>query len=122
MSLENGLTWTECAVPNRRYSGSKVEVAYLETCVKIPVWDEADKKRQAEKTIASGMGSDLRLVIGGDTYTVTSDSSHGCCDYEYTRNEQVLLKVHAPLVTFEPNQGLSNIGGCRCGNWCPTRR
>jgi len=108
--LPNGLTWTECEVPNRRYSHSKVDVAYLGTCMKMPVWDDADKQRQAQRVPVS-RGDNLRLTIGDDRYAVNNVTTQGCCDYEYIKNDRLEFKAHAPLITFDPSRSLSNIGG-----------
>jgi len=107
--LTNGLTWTECEVPNRRYYSSE-DIAYLGTCVKMPEWDDADKQRQAQR-IPVSRGNDLRLTIGDDRFAVNNVTTQGCCDYEYVKNGRTEFKLSAPLITYDPSRSLSNIGG-----------
>ncbi len=108
--LENGLTWTECAVPDKRYSHEKADVELLSKCADLPGFDENDKKRRGERIYGSN-GSDLRLVINDDIFLVKHDSSHGCCDFKFYKNEKEIIKTSAPLITFDPNRNLWNIGG-----------
>jgi hypothetical protein len=75
-----------------------------------PIWDDNDKKITGER-IEGSNGSDLQLVIGNDVFLAKHDSTNGCCDYEFLKNGNVIIETSAPLITFDPNRNLWNIGG-----------
>ena len=110
LTLENGLTWTEVIIPDRRYYYVKPDMALLNSCIDFPISNERDKEIIGER-IKGVNGSDLRLVIGDDTYETKFDSSIGCCEYDLFKNGVVIYHTNAPLITTDPNRGFWNIGG-----------
>ena len=107
--LENGLTWLECVVPNGRYSHEANDISIVTSCINFPHWDVYDTRISGER-IKGENGSDLRLVIGQDSFLAKHDSTNGCCDYKFLKNGKVLMEISAPLITFDPNRNLWNIG------------
>ena len=109
---ENGITWIECIAPNRDYAHDEPTIAFAVNCLNMdrPYWNDNDRKIAGERINGSN-GSDLRLVIGNDVFLAKHDSTNGCCDYEFSKNGDVLIKTSAPLITFDPNRHLWNIGG-----------
>jgi len=110
--LENGITWIECVAPNRDYAHDEPTIAFAVSCLGMerPSWNEQDREMAGER-INGGNGSDLRLVIGSDVFLAKHDSTNGCCDYEFSKNGDVIIETSAPLITFDPNRHLWNIGG-----------
>jgi len=110
LTLENGLTWTEVVIPDRRYYYIKPDVALLESCLYFPNFDEHDEEIHGER-IKGVNGSDLKLVIGDDLYETKFDNTLGCCKYDLLKNGVVIYHTNAPLITTDPNRGFWNIGG-----------
>ena len=110
--MENGITWTECVVPNQDYAHSSPDMAFATSCFKSerPLWNDNDRSLAGER-IQGSNGSDLQQMIGHDIYLVIHDSTNGCCDYKFLKNGNVIIEISAPLVTFDPNRNLWNIGG-----------
>jgi hypothetical protein len=110
--MEHGITWTECVVPNKDYAHSSPDMTFASSCFQNerPTWNDNDRKMAGER-IEGSNGSDLQQVIGNDVFLVKHDSTNGCCDYEFSKNGQVILQTRAPLITFDPNRNLWNIGG-----------
>lgn len=107
IALENGLTWLECVVPNDEYSYETSDIPT--SCIGFPHWNFYDTRISGER-IRGVNGTDLRLVIGQDSFLAKHDSTNGCCDYEFLKNGKVIRKTHASLITFDPNRHLWNIG------------
>jgi hypothetical protein len=110
IAFENGLTWLECVVPNGDYYHSTTDLAIITSCIDLPEWDEPDAGTSAER-ISGSNGSDLRLVIGTDVFLAKHDSTHGCCEYQFSKNGEVIVEINAPMITSDPNRHLWNIGG-----------
>ena len=110
VAFENGLTWVECVVPNGEYGYDTSNISIATSCIDFPHWSVNDKKISGERIIGVN-GTDLRLVIGQDSFLAKHDSTKGCCDYEFLKNGNVIRKTHASLITFDPNRYLWNIGG-----------
>jgi hypothetical protein len=110
--MENGLTWTECVLPNRDYYHGGGDIGLITDCLdmEFPLWDDNDRRIAGER-LPGVNGSDVRQVVGSDVYETRFDSSGGCCDYELLRNGDVIATVSAPLISFDPNQHMWNIGG-----------
>lgn len=109
-NLENGLTWTEVLIPDRRYYYVKPDVALLKSCIDFPNGKEHDTEILGER-IKGKNGSDLKLVIGDDIFETKFDSSMGCCEYDLLKNGVVIYHIQAPLITTDPNRSFWNIGG-----------
>ena len=109
-AFDQGLIWKECVIPDRDYYYGTQDIEELTRCFEIPEWDIDDPLSRGERIMGKN-GSDLRLVIGDDAYEVKHDSSEGCCDYELHKNGEVIISISAPLITFDPNRNLFNIGG-----------
>jgi hypothetical protein len=110
--MENELTWIECVLPNQDYAHSMPNIEFVTKCLnrERPYWDDNDRKMAGER-IAGSNGSDLQQVIGNDVFLAKHDSTNGCCDYEFLKNGNVIIKTSAPLITFDPNRNLWNIEG-----------
>ncbi len=109
-NYENGITWTEVLIPDKRYEWSKSDLAFLKSCLQFPEADDHDKEIHGER-IQNALSSDLRIFIGEDFYETKSDDTGGCCDYELIKNGTVILQTSAPLITTEPNRGFWNVDG-----------
>jgi len=109
---EDGITWTECVAPYQDYTRQMPSMEFAAKCLnmEIPFWSDNDKKITAER-IEGENGSDLRLVIGHDVFLAKHLSTNGCCDYEFYKNGNLIMNASAPLLTFDPNRNLWNIGG-----------
>jgi hypothetical protein len=110
IAFDNGLTWSECVIPTGKYSFSKTDTAIVTRCLDAPEWDGYDPGISGER-IAGENGSDMRLMIGQDTFLAQHDSTNGCCDYKFMKNGEVILEISAPLITTDPNRHLWNMGG-----------
>lgn len=110
IALENGLTWSECVVPNGEYFYTIEDEPIVTNCLDFPNWDTYDPRKSGER-IKGSNGSDLRLVIGPDSFLAKHDSTNGCCDYKFIKNGKVIMEISAPLITFDPNRHLWNIDG-----------
>jgi hypothetical protein len=111
--MDNGLTWTECAVPNRDYAMSNPDMAILEKCAVPSTFSDDDKKIMAQRIPdSSGMEHDLQLTIGSNTYEARLvDIDKTVWHYELTRNGVVISKATAQFWTYDPNQNLWDING-----------
>jgi hypothetical protein len=112
ISLEQGITWTECIAPVKDYAKHMPDDEFALHCLgsERPVFDDKDRSVMGER-IEGSNGSDLKQVIGNDVYLVKHDGTNGCCDYQLLKNGSVLLSTHASLITFDPNVNLWNFGG-----------
>jgi len=110
LSLENGLTWTEVVIPNRRYYYVKPDVALLKSCIDFPNSNDHDQEIYGER-VHNDPISDLSLEIGDGIYETKFDSTLGCCDYDLLKNGVVIYHTHAPFIATDPNRGFWNIGG-----------
>ena len=108
--FENGLTWTEVLIPDKRYYHVVPDVALLKSCLDFPKFDEHDKEIYGER-VNNDPISDLRLEIGDDLYETKYDSTGGCCDYDLFKNGKIILQTSAPHITTDPNRGFWNIDG-----------
>ena len=108
--LENGLLWKECVIPDREYYYVKHDVELLTNCINFPNGDDHDETILGER-IQGSNGSDLRLIIGDDTYETKYDNSRGCCEYDLLKNGVVIFHTSAPLITTDPNRTFWNIEG-----------
>lgn len=97
-------------MPRGKYYYTKTDLAIITSCLDFPEWDEYDERVSGER-IEGRNGSDLRLVIGPDTFFAQHDSTNGCCDYKFLKNGEVIREIRAPLITFDPNRHLWNIAG-----------
>lgn len=108
--INNGLTWSECVVPNNDYSRSDME--FLSTCIEIPTGNENDKKMSGEFIDHKNATNDWRMTIGNDYFeTRINDLSKGCCSYKLVKNGDVILEMSPGFMTSNPNRGFWNIGG-----------
>lgn len=107
--MENGLTWTECRVPNRDYSRGDRD--FLKKCTGIPSLDDNDKANMGVRIKGADNWFDFQLSIGSDFYKTKHDSSNGCCDYELLKNGEEVIKVSPGFMTSDPNRNLMNVGG-----------
>jgi hypothetical protein len=111
--MENGITWTECIAPNIDYAHSVPDFKFAADCLHeaIPTWNDQDLKLAGEWIGKPIIDADLQQVIGSDVYVVKQDHTHGCCDYQFLKNGNVIMEISAPMITFNPNQHLWSIGG-----------
>lgn len=113
--MENEITWIECVLPSKDYAHSAPDEEFASKCLnmQIPVWDDNDRKMAGEwiATATSSQNAVLKQIIGSDVFLVKQDGTNGCCDYEFLKNGQVIIKTHASLVTFSPSQHLWSIDG-----------
>lgn len=112
IAMENGITWTECVAPSLDYAHSAPDFQFASDCLQgeIPTWNDHDRNIAGE-WIGENLDAHLQQVIGNDVYVVKQDATHGCCDYEFLKNGNVVIQTSAPLITFNPNQHLWSIGG-----------
>jgi hypothetical protein len=112
ISMEQGITWTECIAPVQDYAKHMPDEEFALHCLGLerPVFDDNDRSIMGER-IEGSNGSDLKQVIGNDVYLVKHDSTNGCCDYQLLKNGNVLLSTHGSLITFEASRDLWNFGG-----------
>jgi hypothetical protein len=112
ISMEQGITWTECIIPVFDHDHSAPNYEFARHCLGMerPGFDENDRSIMGER-IEGSNGSDLKQVIGNDVYLVKHDSTNGCCDYQLLKNGNVLLSAHGSLITFEASRHLWNFGG-----------
>lgn len=105
-SLENGLTWTECVVPNRDYYRTVVDIAAITGCLgmDLPTWDGKDEDMAAER-IPHPTGDTLRLVIGRDVYETRYNPTR---TMELLKNGNAIATANA---NFDAHQSLYDIGG-----------
>lgn len=109
IAFENGLIWSECAVPKGEYSFMNLGLATR--CVAPPVPDVYDARISGER-VERGIDNDVRLVIGKDAFLAKAIGLKNVGgDYEFLKNGKVLMTIYAPFYTFEPNRNLWNIGG-----------
>jgi hypothetical protein len=111
IALENGLTWSECVVPNREYFYTIEDEPIVTNCLDFPDWDAYDPRKSGER-IKGSNGSDLQLVIDSDTFLAKYYSANGCCDYKFLKNGKVIMEASALRSgAFDPNRNLWNFGG-----------
>lgn len=106
---DNGITWTEVEIPDREYEWSKADLAFLQSCLEFPQFDDHDREIHGERVGLSF--SDLRIRIGDDLYETAYDDTDGCCDYDLLKNGEIILQTSAPAIVTDPNQGFWNIDG-----------
>jgi hypothetical protein len=113
IAMENGITWTECIAPNLDYAHSVPDFEFAASCLQgeLPRWNDQDLKIAGERIGEPIIDADLQQIIGNDVYVVKQYNPNGCCDYEFLKNGNVVIKISAPSITFNPNQHLWNIGG-----------
>jgi hypothetical protein len=108
IALEDGLIWSECALPNGEYT--LLKLVLVTGCVALPDTDVYDARIRGER-IERGLGSDLRLVIGQDAFLAKHVSKNAGGDYEFLKNGKVVMEIYTPFYSFDPNRNLWNIGG-----------
>ena len=114
LALENGLTWTECNLPDGEYSSANSDLELIAQCLDLdfPSLGDNDKRIFGERIEGTGGGDNFRLVIGSDTYetkyTVLDATTY---DYELLKNGTVIAQTKASFFVFPPNRNLANIGG-----------
>jgi len=113
IAMENGITWTECIAPSIDYAHAVPDFKFAVNCLhgELPTWNDQDLKIAGEWIGEPIIDADLQQVIGSDVYVVKQYHPNGCCDYEFLKNGNVVIKTSAPSITFNPNQHLWNIGG-----------
>ena len=110
--INNGLTWSECVVPNNDYARTHTDMKFLASCGEIPTSNESDKKRSGEFIDLPHATNDWRMTIGNDYFeTRINDLSKGCCSYKLVKNGNVILEMSPGFMTSNPNRGFWNIGG-----------
>jgi hypothetical protein len=113
IALDNGLTWTECAIPDREYNRGPEDTAFLSKCADIPQWGANDKNRMGKRVEAQDSFTDLQLTIGNDLFEAKLEDiySKGCCQYDLLKNGKVLLHADPSMLTYDPNINLWNFEG-----------
>lgn len=112
MELESGIIWAECVVKNRAYAHVWPDVDTLSQCADLPRTNAHDDEIRGERFERSRFAfADLRLKIGDDLYETRYDETKSCCEYDFEKNGQTLLRATAPFYTFDPNRNLWNIAG-----------
>jgi hypothetical protein len=110
--MENGLTWTECIVPNRDYSRMGEDMAILKKCVEPPEWSDEDSERLGERVTGNLDFDDLRITIGTDYFEARLvDRDKDGFQYELTKNGVVIYKTITHFTTIDPNRDFWNIDG-----------
>jgi hypothetical protein len=112
--MENGLTWTECAVPNRNWAMFNEDMEFLEKCVKRPgPASEHDKNMMGERLGLPADFHTLRMTIGGFLYEakIIRLEDYPNFEYELIKNGIVITKVKTLQTAYDPNLGFWNIGG-----------
>ncbi|MBI9051269.1 MAG: hypothetical protein JEZ00_17735 [Anaerolineaceae bacterium] len=112
--LENGLTWTECALPDRHFAYVTPDMEEISNCLNMtfPSLDETDKNRFGERLADEGGADDFRLFIGSDTFETRHTNVDGFTyNYELLKNGTVIAQTDALYEVFPPNQSLANIAG-----------
>jgi hypothetical protein len=108
--MDNGLTWTECAVPDREYNRGSENIVFLSKCAAIPVWNAEDESRMGKRIeIGSGF-SDFQIILGNDLFEAKLDIP-GCCQYDLLKNGKVLLHAAPGFSAYDPNISLWNLEG-----------
>ena len=114
--INNGLTWSECVVPNNDYARTDADMKFLATCIEIPTSNENDKKMAGERvenqdSQDGSISSDFRITIGSDYFETKHDNSKERWTYELIKNGKVILKMAPGFMTSDPNVNFWNIGG-----------
>lgn len=110
--LENGLTWSECIVPNRMYSMETADKEFLDSCIKSPDGNEYDRKWVAEHILGQDLFYDLRITIGNDVFETEHYRTDTCCNYKLMKNGEVIVELHSTFaMTHDPNRHFWNIEG-----------
>jgi len=112
--MENGLTWTECVVPDRKYSLMREDWEFLVKCVPPPESDIANDKAMRGERVELPQGfSDFKTTIGKDHFETRlfDYPQKGCCNYKLLKNGKIILKESTRFTTYDPNLGFWNIGG-----------
>lgn len=121
VSIENGLTWTECVVPYFNHPHQSADFKFATDCLNMEWlgWDnygmELNGQRLREERFdGDGQhGDNLRLIIGKDIYETKYTNIDGWNNYELLKNGQAIAKATAcPYCTIgDPNLKLWNVGG-----------
>ena len=111
--INNGITWSECVVPNKDYSRNDME--FLATCIEIPTSSENDKKMAGERvenqdSQDGSISSDFRITIGSDYFETKHGNSKERWTYELIKNGEVILKINPGFMASDPNVNFWNIG------------
>jgi hypothetical protein len=110
--VDNGLTWTECVVPDRDYSLMHEDMAILKQCVDPFEGSDDDSVRKGERVKGDLGFDDLRITIGVDLFEARLvDRNNEGFHYELTKNGEVINKTIAQFTTYDMNQNLWNIDG-----------
>lgn len=112
--INNGLTWSECVVPNKDYARTDTDMEFLATCIEIPTSNENDKKmigERVESQDSQDSSGDFRITIGSDYFETKHDNSKERWTYELIKNGEVILKMAPGFMTSDPNRNFWNIGG-----------
>jgi hypothetical protein len=107
--MDNGLTWSECVVPNRDYSRETADMEFLKSCIDTPIWDENDKKMVGERVSGREGDADLQITIGNDYYETKHDNSKELWTYELIKNGELILKIKPSFMAYDPNRNFWNI-------------
>lgn len=110
--MENGLVWTECAVPYLEYAMGPEE-DFLTRCAAKPKWSAADQKKVGQKVETYPTFYDFSIIIGSDRYATNliNMEQDGCCTYALTKNGKVMLTRKITFGVVDPNRNVWNIGG-----------
>ncbi len=108
---ENGLTWSECVIPNRDYSNEGGDLIDPRSCIHPPVKNEHDEDMIGGQVRAPDGGIDLRKVIGEDFFETRHDNSKKLWTYELVKNGEVILEMSPGFFASDPNLNFWNIGG-----------
>jgi len=109
--MNNGLTWSECIIPNRDYSRETADMEFLKSCIDTPIWSEDDKKMVGERVSGREGDADLRITIGNDYYETKHDNSKELWTYELVKNGEAILKIKPSFMAYDPNRNFWNIEG-----------
>ncbi len=107
--INNGLTWSECVVPNEKYARSDMD--FLAKCIEIPTFNENDKKMIGERVKNKSSFSDWRITIGNDYFETKNVTSRDCCSYQLIKNGDAILKMSPVFSSYDPNVRFWNIEG-----------
>jgi len=109
--MDNGLTWSECVVPNRDYSRETADIEFLKSCIETPIWGEDDKKMVGERVGGREGDADLQITIGNDFFETKHDNSKELWTYVLIKNGELILKIKPSFMAYDPNRNFWNIEG-----------
>lgn len=109
--MDNGLTWSECVIPNRDYSRETADMEFLKSCIDTPIWSENDKKMVGERVSGKEGDADLQIIIANDYYETKHDNSKELWAYELLKNGEIILKIKPSFMAYDPNRNFWNIEG-----------